>query len=144
MLKPRDRLQEGQLHFLGQRRRNPVGIDRVVVETLGLEEDLVAVALAEAHHLVLDRGAIARPDALDLARIDRREFEILLDDPVPGRRGPGDVAIDLGVVIRCVRKEKGTGGWSPGCTSSEAQSMLPPSSRGGVPVLRRPSWKPSP
>ena len=49
-----------------------------------------------------------------------------------------------GVVIRSVRNENGTGGSSPGCTSSPRQSIVVPSSRGGVPVFRRPSAKPSP
>ncbi len=34
------------------------------------------------------------------------------------------------------------GGSSPGCRSSPAQSMVLPSSRGGVPVFRRPIRKP--
>ena len=49
-----------------------------------------------------------------------------------------------GVVIRSVRNENGTGGSSPGCTSSPRQSIVVPSSRGGVPVFSRPSAKPSP
>ena len=48
-----------------------------------------------------------------------------------------------GVVIRSVRKENGTGGSSPGCISRPAQSIVRPSSRGGVPVFSRPSGKPS-
>ena len=47
-----------------------------------------------------------------------------------------------GVVIRPVRNENGTGGSSPGWTPSPRQSIVVPSSRGGVPVLRRPSEKP--
>ena len=47
-----------------------------------------------------------------------------------------------GVVIRPVRNENGTGGSSPGWTASPRQSIVVPSSRGGVPVLRRPSAKP--
>ena len=49
-----------------------------------------------------------------------------------------------GVVIAVVRNEKGEGGSSPGCTSSAAQSMVRPSSRGGVPVFSRPIVKPKP
>jgi hypothetical protein len=49
-----------------------------------------------------------------------------------------------GVVIAVVRNENGTGGSSPGCTFSPRQSIVVPSSRGGVPVLSRPSAKPSP
>ncbi len=48
-----------------------------------------------------------------------------------------------GVVIGPVRNEKGNGGSSPGCTSSPRQSIVRPSSRGGVPVLSRPSAKPA-
>ena len=47
-----------------------------------------------------------------------------------------------GVVMRSVMKENGGGGSSPGWTSSPAQSIVRPSSRGGVPVLSRPSAKP--
>ena len=49
-----------------------------------------------------------------------------------------------GVVMRSVRNENGTGGSSPGCISSPAQSMVRPSSRGGVPVLSRPSAQAQP
>ena len=45
--------------------------------------------------------------------------------------------------MRSVSTENGSGGSSPGCISSAAQSMVRPSSRGGVPVLSRPSAKPS-
>ena len=45
--------------------------------------------------------------------------------------------------MRSVRTENGSGGSSPGCRSTAAQSIVPPSSRGGVPVLRRPSAKPA-
>ena len=45
--------------------------------------------------------------------------------------------------MRSVSIENGSGGSSPGCISSAAQSMVVPSSRGGVPVLSRPSAKPS-
>ena len=70
------------LHVLGQRGRDAVRIDGVVVETLRLEEDLVAAALLEADDLVFDRGAIARADALDGAGVHRRAVEIGGDDGV--------------------------------------------------------------
>ena len=47
-----------------------------------------------------------------------------------------------GVAMRSVMNENGGGGSSPGCTSSPAQSIVRPSSRGGVPVFSRPSAKP--
>ena len=45
--------------------------------------------------------------------------------------------------MRSVSIENGSGGSSPCCISSAAQSMVVPSSRGGVPVLSRPSVKPA-
>ena len=46
-----------------------------------------------------------------------------------------------GVVIRSVMTENGSGGSSPGCISTADQSMVVPSSRGGVPVFNRPERK---
>ena len=74
--------------FVRQRVRDPVGIDRVVVEALGLQEDLMPGTAGEPHHLVLDGGAVARADAADLAGIHRRAGEIGADDGV-GRLGGG-------------------------------------------------------
>ena len=46
-------------------------------------------------------------------------------------------------MMRSVSTENGSGGSSPGCISTADQSMVVPSSRGGVPVLSRPSAKPA-
>ena len=128
-----------RLHVARQRGRDAVRVDRVVVQPLGLEEDLVPLALGEAHDLVLDRRAVARPDAGDLPRVHRRAVQVGADH---GVRRAASVAVMwqaiCGVVIRSVRNENGSGGSSPGCSSSPAQSMVRPSSRGGVPVLSRP------
>src|SRR5206468_9672307 len=64
--------EDRELNLFRQRGRDPVGIDRGVVEPLRLQEYLVAVAIAEADDLVLDRGTIARATALDLTGIHRR------------------------------------------------------------------------
>ena len=48
-----------------------------------------------------------------------------------------------GLLMRSVSTENGSGGSSPGCGSVAAQSMVVPSSRGGVPVFSRPSAKPA-
>ena len=56
----------------------------------------MALALGEAHHLVLDRRAVARAPAADPPGIDRRAVEVLADRVVRRRVGPGDVAVDLG------------------------------------------------
>src|SRR5262249_33389173 len=94
---PGDRGEQLSLHLFWQRRRDSVGVDRRIVESLRLEKNLMSVALAEADDLVLDRGAIARPAALDLARIHRRAVDIGLDDR--GRRpcGSRDSAANLRV-----------------------------------------------
>ena len=48
-----------------------------------------------------------------------------------------------GVSMCLVRKEKGTGCSSPFCSSRRSQAMVRPSSRAGVPVLSRPSFRPA-
>ena len=68
LFEARDGRHQRELDVLRQRGRDAVRIDRVVVEPFRLEEDLVAVALAEADDLVLDRRAIARAAALRSAR----------------------------------------------------------------------------
>ncbi len=87
--------QQTRLHVLRQRRRDAVRIDGDIIETLGLEKDLMALAVAEAHHLILDGRAIAWAKALDVARIHRRPVKIATDQIVPRRRRPGDPAFDL-------------------------------------------------
>ena len=54
-----------------------------------------AVALREAHDLVFDRRAIARPAAGDLPGIHRRPADVRRDDLVGGGRRPRDVARHL-------------------------------------------------
>src|SRR5262249_60948546 len=61
VLEPRDGRDQGELNLFPQRRRDAVWIDGRIVEPFRLEKNLMPVALAEAHDLVLDRGAIARP-----------------------------------------------------------------------------------
>src|ERR1700738_888404 len=55
----------------------------------------MAVAIAEADDLVLDRRAIARPGALDLPGIHRRAMHIGPDHLMGCRRRAGDAALDL-------------------------------------------------
>ncbi len=86
------------LDLLRERGRNAVRIDGVIVEPFRLEEDLVAVPLPETDDLVLDRRAIARAPAIDLAGIHRRTMDIRPDDGVGGLGGPGDAALDLRVL----------------------------------------------
>ena len=55
----------------------------------------MAVLVGEAHDLVLDRRAVARPAALDLARVHRRPVQVGADQLVDRLVGVGDVAIEL-------------------------------------------------
>ncbi|MEY9611533.1 hypothetical protein ABIF21_004407 [Bradyrhizobium elkanii] len=55
----------------------------------------MAVTVAEADDLVLDRGAIARSGALDLTGIHRRAMHIGPDHLMGRGRRPGDAALDL-------------------------------------------------
>ena len=97
------------LNVFGQRGRDAVRIDGVVVEAFGLEKDLVAAALLEAHDLVLDRGTVARADALDGAGVHRRAGEVALDDGVGRGIGVGDVAGDLRRRDRLGEEREGPG-----------------------------------
>src|SRR5438132_11969432 len=56
------------------------------------------IALAEAHDLVLDRGAITRPFARNLARIHRRAVAVVADDAVSGTVLARNAALNLGVI----------------------------------------------
>ncbi len=50
--------------------------------------------------LVFDRRAVARADRLDLSAVHGRAVHVFADDAVRLRRGPGDVAGHLRVVVR--------------------------------------------
>ena len=141
-LKARDSGQDRELNLLRQRSRDAVGIDGGVVEPFRLPEDLMAVAVAEADDLVLDRRTVAGPLLLIWPEyIGERWTLARMTSWVAGvvRVMPHWIC---GVVIRSVMTENGSGGSSPGCISTADQSIVVPSSRGGVPVFNRPSVKP--
>src|SRR4029077_20836269 len=80
---------------LRQRRGNTVGIDGFVVQSLGLQENLMPVALGKPNHLVFNRRTVTRADAVDLPRIHRRQMQVLTDDRMRRRGGRSYVAIAL-------------------------------------------------
>src|ERR1700691_6144937 len=92
LLQARDRCQNGQLDLFGQRSGDTVRIDRAVVEAFRLQEDLVAIAVAEADDLVLDRWTIAWTAALDLPGIHRRPVDIGADHLMGRWHSPRDPA----------------------------------------------------
>ena len=142
ILQTGNRRNECVLNFFRQRRRNSVRINGVIVEAFRFEKNLMAVALAEFDDLIFDRRTITRARAGDLSRVHRRAMHVGADDVVRRRDRARDGALDLRFSMRVVRIENGSGGSSPGCISNADQSMLRPSSRGGVPVFNRPSVKP--
>ena len=80
-----------------------LGVPLVGVQALRLHEDGVALLVLEAHHLVLDGGAVARAGAVDGAGVHGRAVQVVQDDPVGLRGGVGQVA------ARLVRKARRIG-----------------------------------
>src|SRR5574337_1009703 len=99
VLEAGDRLHQLKLHVVRQRGGDAVGVDLERVQPLRLDEDLVRVLLGETHHLVLDRRAVTRPDAFDLAGIQRRAVQGTADDLVRALAGVSDPAADLARVF---------------------------------------------
>src|SRR5690606_41236544 len=94
-LQTRYAAQEFRLDIFRQGSRDPIRVDRRVVETLRFEEDLVVVTIAEAHHLVLDGRAIAWTAAGYLASVRRRPMEIVPYYAMCLRRSTGNMASNL-------------------------------------------------
>ena len=88
-------MQELELYGDGEGSGEPVDVQLTRVESLGLEEDLVALGGRELHDLVLDRGAVARAAAADRAAIQRRLLEVALNDLLQFLAGPRDPAWHL-------------------------------------------------
>ena len=137
-------MHQRQLHVERQRRRDAVRIDLVRREPFGLEENLVARPVGEAHDLVLDRRAIARPDALD-------------DPGESGERSRPPRMISCVRSLVCVIQQRPAPDASRACRRSSSPARdrrraaletrrnrsVRPSRRGGVPVFSRPTGNPS-
>ncbi len=65
------------------------------LQALGFQKKLMRFLVREFDDLVLDRGAIARADAVNLAAVHGRAMHVLADDAMRLRRGVGDVARHL-------------------------------------------------
>ncbi len=105
VLEAPDAAHQLQLHLEGQRGRDAVGVDLGDIQALGLDEHLVAGLVREAHHLVLDRGAVARADPFDLAGVQRAAVQRAADDVVGALAGVGDPAVDLARVVVAAAQE---------------------------------------
>src|SRR2546430_11243945 len=82
-------------HGYGQGSGQPVHIQLVRVQTLGLQEHLVSLGVGKLHDLVLDRRTVARPASADGAAIQRRLLEMGADDRLHFFTGPRDPARQL-------------------------------------------------
>ena len=133
-----DRADERLLHVCRKRSRYAVGIDQGIIQPLRLEENLMGVAIGEALHLVLDRGTIARsPPSIAPANSGERSK---LARMISWVRSLVRVIAqrNCGCPNAVVERRHRPGSASLGCSSVRAQSIVRPSSRGGVPVLSRP------
>ena len=83
------------LHIDGKRGADAVGVDLVRMERLRLEEDVVRGAVRKPHHLVLDRGTVARAARFDLTAVHRGPVQVGPDQLVGPGGGSGDPAADL-------------------------------------------------
>ena len=84
-----------QLHVDGQGRAHAIDVDLVRLQALRFQIKLVRFLIGKLDDLVLDRGAIASPDAVDLSAVHRRAVHVIADDAVSFRRGVSDVAWHL-------------------------------------------------
>ena len=80
-----------QLHVNRHGGGHAVHVDLVRVQALRLEKKLMLQFIGEFDDLVFDAGAVARPDALDLAGVHRRAMHVLANDAMRLFRGEGDV-----------------------------------------------------
>jgi hypothetical protein len=124
LLEAGDGPDEVILDLEGQGGGDAVDVEFAGVTALGFQEDLVTLLLGKADHLVLHGGAVARPHALDFARIHGRFVDIGPDDVVRLGGRVGDPAGNLFHVERYrlppIQGElMGAGGWQPGMTNGE-------------------------
>ena len=95
LFQTRDAADEVVLYLIGQGSGDPIDIELAGVATLRFQENLVPFLLRKAHHLVLDRRTITRPNTLDPAAIHRRLVQIRPDNVMCLRVRVGDPAGDL-------------------------------------------------
>ena len=101
MLKAFDAVVESVLHVLRQAAGRTLQIHFLGVLAAGLYEQRVTVLAGEAHHLILNGGAVARADTLDHAAVQRAALDIIQNDLVGLGVRVGDPAFHL-VVHGCI------------------------------------------
>src|SRR5579875_752455 len=84
-----------QLHIFGETGIHALHVDLAGAPSLWFQKDLVRALIGEAHNLILDRGAVARANALNHARIERRTVQVVADNLVRAFGGAYQVAGQL-------------------------------------------------
>ena len=141
-------MNELLLDLARQRHREAVDIDLVGVETFGLEVDLMPLAVGKPHDLVFERRTVARTDAADLPVVERAAID--------ARRARGRervVRVKQPAADAVLERRSSWNTRTAPVASSPASTCHPAcvgrevdaarSSRGGVPVFRRPTSKPN-
>src|ERR1019366_8536799 len=109
VFKPRNRLEDRQLHIDRQRSSHAVDVDLVRVQPLRLQEKLVREFVGKLDDLVFNRGTVTRSRRLNLPAVHRRAMHVLANDAMRLFGGKGDVAGHLRVVMRhapCTKAER--------------------------------------
>src|SRR6185503_60182 len=95
VLQTGDRREDLELDLFGQARGEAVDVEVVDVAPLRLDEDLMRGLVREANDLVLDRRAVARPDAPNASTIEWRVLQIVAHGTVRGVGRSRQMALDL-------------------------------------------------
>ena len=111
MLQPRDGAQHGHLHVLGQGGGEALDIELLGVQAHGFDEELVALLIGKADHLVLNGGTIAGSHPLDHPGVEGGAVQIGPDDRMGLLVGIGEPAHRP--VFRRLLGLKGEGDGSP-------------------------------
>ena len=89
------RMHEVRLHIPRQAHREAVDIDLRRVEPFGFEENLMPFLVREPDDLVLERRAVARPDAANLSVEQRRAVEVRAHQVADAIVGVQQMAVNL-------------------------------------------------
>ena len=126
----------------GQAHRQAIDIDLVDVRSFRFEKDLMALLVRKAHYFVLKRWTVAWTDARDLPVVERRAADVRADQIVDAAGRVDEMTGNLRPFDSPGHERKRHDGSSPCSAGNREKSIVRRSSRGGVPVFRRPISKP--
>ena len=106
LLHTADRAHDLQLHIKRQRRRNPVRVNLVRIQTFRLQKHVMAGLIGKAMNLVFDRRAVTRAHALDHPGVHRGAVEVVANNLVRTLVGVGNPAGQLLRMLPGIAKER--------------------------------------